>query len=275
MQEIEVNKTKALTVPAGVNAIQIVHEWGDIVASATGLTPAATYNFLPDSIGAHHIIWKNVATQVSSVYYNVFAPLLTSSDFFNDNPELEDLDSKFTKMERRVRYIVEMYTGQKFGPYINKTLKVAGDDGESLELPVRIRKLSSLTDTYSTDFTDYAEVAPGSEFFLQRKHTFRYYSNIKSDVGTERTQNFFTHSLDFNVAGDFGWPYVPPDVSEAASILMVDELTDANELRKHGFLEAQLGDFQYKLNADLWGTTGNSQADLILSPYVVINLGLI
>ena len=201
--------------------------------------------------------------------------MVTSSAFFTDNPDVESLEDKFPQYERRVRAIIETFTGQKFGPYVNKTIRLQGDDGETLELPVRVRTLVSLTDTYAADLTDYVEVAPGTGFFLQRKHTFRYYYDIKTDVGSERTQDFFTRRLDFNVAGDFGWPYVPPDVSEAASILLYDEFTDANDLRQHGFNEAQLGDFSYKLNADQWGTTGNTQADLILSPYVQMNLGLI
>jgi hypothetical protein len=275
MKEIEVNKTRNLVVPEDATAVQIVHEWGDVVATTTGLTEGNNYSFTPDSIGAHSVIWKAGATVIKTDYYNVYMPLITATEFFASYPDHELDDEKFPMYERRARAIIETFTGQKFGPYENKTIRIQGEDGHTLEIPYRVRNLSSLSDVYGADFTDYVEVAPGTNYFLQRRHAYRHYADIKADISVENNTNFFTHRLDFVITGDFGWPYVPADVSEAAAILIDDEFTNAGDLRKHGFNEAQLGDFSYKLNADQWGTTGNTQVDLMLAPYVQINLGLI
>lgn len=275
MKEIQVNKQKAFLIPEGATAVQISHEWGDVVAMATGLVEGEYFNFTPDSIGALHIIWKDGTSIVKTEYYNVYMPLISAVDFFTAYPEHENEDDKFVNYERRVRSIVEMYTGQKFGPYVNKTIKLQGEGGQTLELGLRVRNLYAVSDSYGSDFTDYVEVAPGTSYFLQHRHAYRYYNNIKADVSAEYNRDFFTHRLDFAITGDFGWPYVPADVSEAAAILLADEYTNAGDLRKHGFNEAQLGDFSYKLNADQWGTTGNTQVDLMLAPYVQINLGLV
>ena len=275
MKEVKVNKKKSFLIPEDATSVQISHEWGDVVAMATGLVPGEFFEFTPDSIGAHHFIWKDGSSVVKTEYYNIYMPIITASEFFSAYPEHEAEDDKFPNYERRVRSIVEMYTGQKFGPYINKTIRLQGEGGNTLELPVVVRALYSVSDTYDSDFTDYVEIAPGTSYFLQNRHAYRYYNDIKSDISVEHNHDFFTHRLDFAITGDFGWPYVPADVSEAAGILLGDEYTNAGDLRKHGFNEAQLGDFSYKLNADQWGTTGNTQVDLMLAPYVQINLGLV
>lgn len=276
MNEIVVNKTKILTVPDTATKIKIIHEWGDTVIPATTVTD--TYNFIPDSIGVHKVIWSDNSATIRTDYYSVALPVISDGEFFDDYPQLEATKSDlFTSTERRVRSVIQNYTSQMFGPFISKTLDLTGDGGDSLELPYRITNLSGVTDSFGSDYLDLVEIAPSggaSEWFLQYKHSFYRYRDIKRDISTE-PGDFFSCGMTFSITGDFGWEYVPTEVTDAAKLLIADEFTGATDLRQHGVFEAQLGDFSYKLNADQWGTTGNTQADNLLSSYVIMRIGMV
>lgn len=271
MKEIVVNKTKSFTVPAGATSVTITHEWGEVEATATGLTPGDAYLFTPNSLGVYKVAW-NTGTD----FYESALPLVSSSDFFAEHEDLELEDERFVATERAVRKLIETITGQKFGPYSGKTLRLQGDGGDTLEIPVRIRSVDLVTDQWEDDLTDVIEIAAGEPFFLQYKDRFRapFYQDYKRDLSVERRkQDFFTDKLDFSITGDFGWEWVPSEVVEAAKLLIVDTLNGSNDLRERGINEAQLGDFSYKLNADQWGTTGNTRADVLLSNYVIMRFG--
>src|SRR5690606_27599112 len=98
---------------------------------------------------------------------------------------------------------------------------------------------------------------------------------VKRDLW--RTSEVFDSEDIFLVKGVFGWEYVPVEVSDAASILMADVMgsDDVVEMRRRGVFEAQIGDFSFRLNADQWGTTGNTMADNLLAEYVHVGLGLV
>lgn len=276
MKEIVVNKDKILVVPAGVDGISVVHEMGSTEATATGLIAGGSYTFKPTSIGVHKVIWKNGATTVSTDFYSSVLPLVTSTEFFTDFPSLELEDERFAASEKATRSLIETVTGQKFGPYVGKTIKIQGDGGDTLEVPLRIRSLTSVTDQYAEILTDRVEIAAGEPYFLQYIDRYRapFYQDYKRDLSIERRkQDFFTEKLDFVITGDFGWEYVPTAVAEAAKLLIADNLSGRNDLREGGINEAQLGDFSYKLNADQWGTTGNTRADILLSDYVIMRIG--
>lgn len=276
MLDIEVNKTKNLTVPAGATSVHISHAWGDEVADTTGLTPGDTYAFTPNSIEVHKVVWRDGTTIVKTDFYNVIMPTITSLEFFSEFSELDSEEEKFAGVERRVRHIIEVFTGQKFGPYIDKTLSLQGDGGDTLELPVRIISYSLLTDQFGEDLTDYTEIAAGEPYFIQYRDRFRrpFYQDYKRDLSTERRkQDFFTDKLDFSITGNFGWEYVPAAITDAAKLLIADDFNGSNDLRRNGINEAQLGDFSYKLNADQWGTTGNTQADMLLADFTIMRFG--
>src|ERR1051325_12064835 len=120
MQEIAVNKAKQYTVPSGADSLLITHEWGDQVAS---LSVSGTQCFTPDSIGVHKFQWKNGSSVIQTDFYDSVFKYSTDVEFFEDYPELDDADNndKFNLLEKKYRHIIESYTQQKFGPFINKT----------------------------------------------------------------------------------------------------------------------------------------------------------
>lgn len=282
MKEIELNKTKVFTAPSTANKITITHEWGDIEINAAAVT-GTSYSFMPTSIGVHKLEWFNNTTKLKTEHYDAVLSFTSASEFFGEYPELESEEDRFTAKERIIRRVIESYTQQKFGPLLNKTLTLEGQGSDELALPNRLLKLISVEDNIGTIFTDIVERSPNSEYFIQRKSDYiggrftraSYWDeDIKREV-TRDIYNLFSARYNYIVTGNWGWDYVPIDVSDAAKILIADELNAANELRKQGFTEGQLGDFSYRLAAEYTSTTGNTQADLLLAPYVVVNIGLI
>src|SRR5690606_29199530 len=127
MNEIYVGNSKSYLVPSGATKLQIVHETGDIVLTTTSVS--GSHSFTPDSIGVHKFIWTNNSdTVISTVFYSAVVMLVSESEFFDQYPTLESTYSdSFLTTERVARHLIETYTGQKFGPMVQKTITVAGD----------------------------------------------------------------------------------------------------------------------------------------------------
>lgn len=279
MKEIKVNTQSSFPIPAGATNLTITHAWGDTVKVEIGLTPGDTYQFTPDSIGVHKFVWSDGSAVISTQFFSVVLPYLSSSEFFTEFPDLETEDESFAPYERRVRHIIETFTQQEFGPYVGKTLELEGDGGDSLEVPVRLMALTSVGDLWGTDYSPMVGLA-GDGWFLEfagdttipRTNIYGYNYDVKRDIvryGRDR----FDHGNTYVIHGNWGYEYVPNAVVDAAKLLLVDEFAGSNDMRRAGINQAQLGDFSYKLNADQWGTTGNVQADMLLSPYVMIRIG--
>lgn len=285
MQEIKVSTSKTYIVPTDAVSLTITHEWGDVIVDAAVVVPASTYSFTPDSIGVHEFKWRDAADSVvSTEHYSCYMPVVTSSEFFNENELLEAYSDDFAKIERLVRLMIQNYTGQRFGPYVGKTMVVEGDGGDSLELPVRIVALTGVLNNFGDDITELVQISPGSPDLLIKNSRFAgaYYHylndgyDVKRDIFWDR-MNLFSRKYIFTVSGDWGWAYVPQEVSEAAKLLVQEFLgeDDIAEMRRKGVFETQLGDFSLRLNADQWGSTGNTAADNLLGAYVNMGIGLI
>lgn len=275
MLELNVNEEQSYDVPATANKLLVTHEWGDIVVNNVTVTPSSTYAITHDSIGVHKFVWKNNSTPVLTEYVSIVKPLVDGSEFFAEYPEWETRDEEFTALERRIRGVIESFTSQKFGPYVNKSRSVPGDGGDALELPVRLTALTSVIDNYGDVRTDEVELAAGSDQYIEYQTSLRHipHHDVKRDI-TRSNRDYFSHKYDFTIVGDWGWPWVPQDVTEAAKLLIADEYGGELALRKHGITEAELGDYRYRLSAAFDGTTGNTQADLLLSPYISIGIGM-
>jgi hypothetical protein len=272
MKEILVNESSEFAVPSGVNTLRITHEWGDVVINDTSVS--GTYNFTPDSIGVHMLEWKNNTTVVSKEFVLVVQKYVNAVDFFGENPDL-DTDSNndaFSAIERRIRNLIDSYCGQRFGPYVNKTLVVDGDGGNSLQLPYKINKLISVTNFWGESI-DNVYIDQWSPWFV----VFRMpnsFLDTKKDITVSHRQVFSTDNT-FNIVGNFGWDYVPVEVTESAKLLLIDHFTNSNMVLSGYVRSASMGDYSYTLRDVSVDTTGNLQVDLLLAPYVVMNIGMV
>jgi hypothetical protein len=278
MDEIYVNTAKNFTAPQTATTLTIIHELGDTVLSAAAVS-SGSVTYTPLSIGTHKLLWKNGSTLVSTEFYSVIQPLVTDLQFFNDYESLEETyGDSFRQTERKVRLVIEKFVNQKFGPLLSKTVDVQGTGGSNLELPYRLLSLTSVQDQWGEELTEYVRVGGGTSWFLEYNSSLNMYMDIKKDVSLE-PYNFFRSNVTYSIEGDFGWEYVPVDVSEAAKLLISDNFNGTSDLVKQGFRSAQLGDFAYSTAigkmGEQWATTGNSDADLLLSEYVVMGIGLV
>lgn len=275
MEEIKVGEEETLNVPGSADTLEISHEWG----KTSTVSVSGTYGWTPDSIGPHKLLWKDGSTVVQKDFYYCYVPIMTHAEFIADYDDFSALsEADFNKAEKLIRRNIQVFCGQNFGPYEGQTIEVQGDGGDSLVLPTRIRELTSISDLHGSDLSDLVRISPGSDNILQKKVQFtstRYYS-VKEDVSF-RDREFFDIDNIYTIVGDFGWEFVPTDVSNAAGIILADALAsdDVTEAKSKGVYELQLGDFEIKMNADQWGTTGSAQADNMLSGYVLMGIGMV
>lgn len=285
MQEIVTNKQKTYVVPAGADHLTIVHEFGDILVNNAAVS--GSYNFTPDSIGVHSFRWLTGATAIKIDAYESTLLYADPNSFFELYPQYEAKDDSFTAFERRVRRIINAYTRQKFGPYINKTYKTQGDSGDALYIAPGINKLISIVDNFNNDLTIQVEIDNNSSNFIRRTPTqLNWYTtgpnstlydiDVKHDI-TRDQRDFFSDRLDFTIIGDFGWTYLPIDVQEACTLLLADQFSGKATQRNSGYQRAQLGDFEYEYPRgwDPYTTTGNVDADILLSTFTNIEIGLV
>lgn len=278
MDEIKVGVATTLTAPVGASNIKIYHEWeNEIVVDANASTD---YTFTPDSIGVHKVVWVDAdGIQLAKEFYSVITPLIDSDTFFAARPELSAFSDQFSERERITRMKIENYTNQRFGPYIDKSLTIQGDDGDTLVLPMRVITLTSVVDNYGEDLTSLVMVGPNNDEILQYRPAFRgagWEYDTKRDISWNGHE-LFSHRKDFLITGNWGWEYVPTEVAQAATILLEDDLSgsEATSLRQQGVQEAQLGDFRLKIDGDKWGTTGNATADTLLGGFISYGIELI
>jgi hypothetical protein len=281
MQEIYVGQGVASgvnTVPLTATQVSITHELGDVLVDHE---PAVgTFPFTPDSIGIHKFEWWNISGDlVKREFASSVIKLVQSDVFYDEHPDLAGTEDSFDRIERIVRGRINSFTGQEFGPLVNKAIVVQGDGGSSLALPLRVISITSITNSYQDDITDLVEIAPGSDMIVQKSTLFRGGTNvdIKRDLFWD-TWDMFSDKYNFTIVGDFGWEFVPNDVVDAASILIEEQLAggDISNMKQQGVRSASLGDFSVTFGATAaTDGTGNSMADSLLGEYVLTGIGLI
>jgi hypothetical protein len=262
--------------------VSLVYEWGDVIVDEEIATRDSageySYEFTTNdlnSYGKHKIIWKYTegGTDYTVVeYINVYKPYITDSEFFEAYPSLEtEFSDQFDAMERRVRAFIETVCGQKFQSIKNKSLTYEGDNHENLFLGLRCTNLLEVTQKPDIDVTDTTEVTVESKIYLRRTEQV-------IPIATQEQkyiQPKFMSDIFYIVRADWGWDSVPTNITEAASLLIVDLCNLDTAYSKHGISSVKMD--QYSLNfadAASFGT-GNIEVDVLLMDYILYTMGLI
>lgn len=276
--------------------VSLIHEWGDIVVAEVLATRDSSENYSHiftsnDTVsgGVHKVHWRYVisgTTFTKDVYLNFYQPYILSTEYFNNHPELEDdFSDQFDTMERKVRDIINTFCGQGFDSYPSKTLTVDGSNKNTLYLPSRLNKLTTMLIIESSfgidnslfefgwdlienqeisgtppDITAFVELVPQSNYWV------RY-----ADRGSR-----FLESSTFSVNGDWGWPYVPTNIAEASDVLITEQFNDDSTMHKHGITQARFDTRSgYTFSESIFDSTGNLDADILLMDYILFVMTLV
>ena len=256
----------------------VTHEWGSTILAETTATRVSSGVYtvtIPQtslvSAGVHKIHWRYIQTTTFTKddFINVYQPYISDTDFFTSHPELEtEFGDSFDDFERRVKGIIDTHCGQSFQPYYAKSISVDGQNTRQLYFNYKINSLTSLslvdsttTSNDTTDYTTYVEIAPENKRVLRWK-------NPKSK---------FSNDLYFTVLGNWGWEYVPTNITQAADLIIFDLMSDDSTYRQHNisayqFDRGSMAQFEVEYNV---GSTGNVDADVLLMDYTVFLMSLV
>lgn len=307
MDDVKINTSKTLTLtlpsdPAGNTvSVSLFHELGSLVSGPTNATRTGTGVYtitygqeasgihILDSGGKYKANFTYTISSVSytqSQYINVYTPYLESEAFFEDHPELEaDYSDQFDKLERRIRNIINTFCGQTFEHYNNKQMILQGSGKKTMHLPLPIHNLRKVTVNVGDEDEEIIHDSTNASTINIEKsresHNFQssYYIQFRKSyvekLQTRIHESKFFEGDDYKIEGDFGWQFVPNNITQAADLLMVDVMTDDSEIRRHGIIEVKYDSVGYKFGgsgdskASFFESTGNIDADVLLMDYTL------
>ncbi|AXG66150.1 head-to-tail connector complex protein [Streptomyces phage Annadreamy] len=242
---------------------------------------------LPFSLVDHdktlNIKWKFDYTQDSqtktyeySTVVDVVTPYVTLDEIKEAIPEAETLsDVELKRLERRIRGVIERYTGQYFGRYIGTRTIIGAGDGE-LKLDSRLVRLSNISGAnilYESDgvaatgfysvrgdgwYVGVSNPTPDGDYVFE---------NVIRDPDSMWARPGFKDNMVYDVTGTWGWDDVPAEVKEAALILCEDEICPQAEYRDR-YLKSISGDgWRYEFTPNAYYGTGSVIADQLLEKF--------
>lgn len=300
MDEVKINtsKTLTLTLPSDPDSnvvnVSLYHEFGDLVngpvqATRTG---AGAYQivygsdaagiFVLNSSGKYRADFSYLISGTSykkSQYFNVSTPYVSSAEFFTQYPELQASNSaRFDAVEKRVRAIIDTYCGQSFEPYLTKTLSLNGNNSKTLHLPFPISTLTKVVmNKGESDETVVHDISINLKNLEKVRQPFNfestYFIRFKgNEITTSEGQFVDTRFKEVNsyyITGDWGWPYIPTNVTEASKLLIADVMNDDSEYYRHRVTSVDLDTTSFTMKSNFYETTGNIEADVLLTDYTL------
>jgi hypothetical protein len=204
--------------------------------------------------------------------------------------ELNDYsDEELVVMERMVSKIIDVYCGQNFGYELNTTKTAFGTNSDFLWLPARLWDLDDVTilDDYVSVLRNPQGDIVGKDFdsrsvreyvVLDRDNPWRVRNRRNIDyitLSVTESNKFFRDGNIYAVRGNWGYPYVPVQISEAAKILVKTYFYDDATYRERYITTIRAGNWRMEFQATGDETTGSANADMILTAYKNINAAVI
>ena len=260
----------------------VIHEWGDILVAEARATRVSTgeYTFSLSaaevrSFGKYKILWRYIKTAVtytSAQYVNVYSPYVSDGEFFDIYPELEtEFADKFNSVERRVRSVIDTICGQSFQYYSNQSLTYEGTKSSNLYLTTRCCNILEVTQKTDIDITANVELAVESKYYMRL---------IQQLIPIATAQQVFIQpkfeiGVFYTVRGNWGWEYVPPNITDAAMLLIFDYLNDDTAYAKHGISQAKMDTYSMSFTDAAMSGSGNLEVDVLLMDYTMYTMGMI
>lgn len=260
----------------------LIFEWGDIVVDEELATRDSageySYNFSSDNLnsyGKYKIVWKYKEGGTFydiTQYLNVYTPYITESEFFDSYPEFETgYSEKFDGYERRIRSYIDTVCGQNFQSITGKKLTYEGTDGETLFLGIRCNQLNEVLEKPDIDITSEVEITVESKMHIRRLEQLIPVATQERIYVKPR----FSEDVFYIIDGNWGWDSVPPNITEAASLLIADLMSGDNAQMRRGISQLKMDQYSVTYSDGAMTGTGNIEADVLLMDYTLYTMGLI
>jgi|ERR1051326_2493561 hypothetical protein len=238
---------------------------------------------LVDNDGSFTVKWKFDYTEGSATktyQYSTTVSVVTPYATLDEIREATGMstnevsDAELVRLERRIRGVIDNYTGQSFGRY-NGTKQVIGSGDFELKVQDRLVRLDNITGAnimYSEPnvaspglytvrgdgwYVGFSNPTPSGDYVFE---------NVIRDPDSVYKRGFRDDYV-YSITGVWGWEDVPAEVKEAALLLCEDELCPQSEYRDR-YLKSISGDgWRYEYVPNAYYGTGSVIADQILAPF--------
>lgn len=177
---------------------------------------------------------------------------------------------QYDELERTVRGIIEVYCKQKFN-YWYGTREVRGNEG-LLRLPQHLDKLDGLSKTLASVKTFL--ISSGEDGYVVAEDGL----SIENDRGIELRNSVHgrLRESDFKVMGQWGYVSVPSEVKQAAAALIQQKLCPDSVYRERFVESIRNENTNIKFSPETYkNSTGNADADKLLTKYRVVHIGVV
>jgi hypothetical protein len=217
-------------------------------------------------------------TYTAKTYVEVVTPYVTVEEIRTALGTMPTMtDDAVKRVERRIRGVIDNYTGQSFGLYFGKKRVQARGD-EDLLLPQRLLSIVSVEGAVWNDLSRYA--TRGNGWYLSNATPLyadgSYVSTgVISWPGTTGRRILWKDNVWYTIDGEWGYEDVPYNVKEAALILIEDNVCPDSEYRDRYIDSVKTADYQYMYDPNAFRGTGSVIADQLLAPYIRPTLAVI
>ena len=251
------------------------------------LTPSITENPRQLRVSWSYQIGGTQRKGSTTVFISV--PYATIDDL-RTIKELNDYsDEELKSMERLVSKVIDVFCGQSFGYEKNAIKTSFGQNSDFLWLPERLHRLEDVTilDDYVSVLRNPEGDIVGKDFdsrsireyvVLDQDNPWRIRNRRNIDyitLSVTNSRGMFRSGAIYAVKGDWGYPFVPIQVTEAAKILVKTYFYDDATYRERYITTIRAGNWRMEFQATGDETTGSANADMILTAYKNINAAVI
>jgi hypothetical protein len=262
---------------AVVTAVKFVKNGTDIPATPaaenTVLIPYAVTHANGDfSVHWTFTIEGNTYNRVDE--YSVVTPYASLDDVrdaLGNSSESVFSDADIIRAERRIRGVIDSFTGQSFGLY-EGTRTVIGAGDTQLKLTERLVSINSLGGAYVVPDPSYYAVRGGG-YYIGAVAPYAsdgdmVFTSVIRSPDSMYHNNIFRENVAYTINGTWGWESVPTAVQEAAVILIEDYLDPDSEYRERYLNTVRAADWNLVFHDEAFRGTGNAKADNLLKPYI-------
>lgn len=181
--------------------------------------------------------------------------------------------------ERTVRYVINSFVGQRFTLETNKTYEIRGRGLKELYLPKRLARLTKIEDEDGRVYG--GQIDAFTNFSIRKGNDVLPYSAYTdgltlygAPIGTRSRTGRWDDKV-YLVTGDWGWTFIPHEVTEATNLLVRDSMSPDTKYFEMYVDNIRAADWRMEFVKTGDRTTGNAKADLMLSRFHTGNWTLI